>query len=276
MPPIPVDIVTSKGLQAAPYTAQSLAEAATKEPQGVYTLARTYNRTGALLLDDHLDRLERSAQLEGITLKLDRAGLRKALRALIDQSGYTESRFRITIPRDNPTHQIVSLEPFKPVPAEIITHGARVVTVRMARDNPAAKSTEWMHKRRTAVEAFPSGAYEGILVSPDGKLLEGTSSNFYAILNGMLRTAKDGEVLGGIARRIVLTIAPPILPVYLDAIHVDEIAGLDEAFLTSSGRGVVPIVDIDGTQIGNGEPGTFTRRLRESYEQWAAAHIEEI
>src|SRR5260370_42005500 len=100
MSSIPIGIVTRQGLLAVPYTAQSLAEAATKEPQGVYTLARTYNRTGALLLDDHLDRLERSAQLLGIALRLDRPALTSALRILIDQSGYAESRFRITIPRD--------------------------------------------------------------------------------------------------------------------------------------------------------------------------------
>ncbi|HLY27241.1 MAG TPA: aminotransferase class IV [Aggregatilineales bacterium] len=276
MPPIPVGIVTSKGLQAAPYTAQSLAEAATKEPPGVYTLARTYNRTGALLLDEHLDRLERSAQLTGIPLHLDRSSLRAALRTLIEQSGYAESRFRITIPHDDPQQPILSLEPYKPVPPEVIAHGARVVTLHLERHNPVAKSTEWADKRRAAVEAFPPGTYEGILVSAEGQLLEGTSSNFYAILHGILRTATDQSVLGGIARRIVLTVAPSILPVQTQAIQQDAIGKLDETFLTSSGRGVVPIVEIDGVKIASGEPGTLTRRLRDAYDQWAAAHVEPI
>src|SRR5258707_14888372 len=95
---IPIGIVTPQGMQPAPYGAESLAEAATKEPQGVYTLARTFRRNQAVLLNDHLDRLEQSAKLEGIAVRLDRTALRNALRTLIEQSGYAESRFRITVP----------------------------------------------------------------------------------------------------------------------------------------------------------------------------------
>ncbi len=74
----------------------------------------------------------------------------------------------------------------------------------------------------------------------------------------------------------MITVAPPILPVYLEAVKINEIARLQEAFLSSSGRGIVPIVEIDGIKIGNGEPGTYTKHLRESYEDWSAAHLEEI
>jgi branched-subunit amino acid aminotransferase/4-amino-4-deoxychorismate lyase len=57
-----------------------MAEAANKEPQGVYTVGRTLNRDHVLLLDEHFNRLEHSAQLEGINAHLDRAKLRQALR----------------------------------------------------------------------------------------------------------------------------------------------------------------------------------------------------
>jgi len=276
MSPIPISIVTPERVTPAPYSADSLADAANKEPQGVYTLARTYERNKALLLNDHLDRLERSAQLEGIIGKLDRSALRAALRNLIDQSGYAESRFRITIPRAAPDQQIISLEQFKPVPVEIITNGARIITLHMERQNPVAKTTAWMTERKSAVEAFPPGIYEGVLVGTDGALLECTSSNFYAILDGTLRTAGDALVLGGIARRVLLTVAPDVLPVRLEPIHVEQIRTLGEAFLTSAGRGVVPIVEIDGQSIGDGNLGPLTLKLRAAYESWAAVHLEPI
>ncbi len=267
MSPIPISIVTPERVTPAPYSADSLADAANKEPQGVYTLARTYERNKALLLNDHLDRLERSAQLEGI---------RAALLNLIDKLGYAESRFRITIPRAAPDQQIISLEQFKPVPVEIITNGARIITLHMERQNPVAKTTAWMTERKSAVEAFPPGIYEGVLVGTDGALLECTSSNFYAILDGTLRTAGDALVLGGIARRVLLTVAPDVLPVRLEPIHVEQIRTLNEAFLTSAGRGVVPIVEIDGQSIGDGNPGPLTLKLRAAYESWAAVHLEPI
>src|SRR5437763_799423 len=113
---IPIVILTPNGILDAPYTADSLADAATKEPQGVYTLSRTYNHDRVLLFDDHLDRLEYSAELEGIPARLDRNMLREALRNLIERAGYDDARFRITVSRKQPDHVFVSLEPFKPVP----------------------------------------------------------------------------------------------------------------------------------------------------------------
>src|SRR5260221_10207631 len=190
---IPIVILAPNGVIDAPYTAETLAEAATKEPQGVYTLARTYEHNRVLLFADHLDRLEYSAELEGISVRLDRDALREALRNLIERAGYNDARFRITISRKQPDHIFLSVEPFKPVPPEILEHGARVITVQLARPNPVAKTTAWVSQRSAAVAGFPAGIYEGILVSRSGQLLEGTSSNFYAIKNRALWTAADTQ-----------------------------------------------------------------------------------
>src|SRR5258708_9939270 len=102
------------------------------------------------------------------------------------------------------------------------------------------------------------------------------SSNFYAIKDDTLRTAGADRVLHGIARRILLEVAPGVLPVQFDPIHLNEIDVLQEALLTSSGRGVVPIVEIDGRVIGTGKPGSYTRRLRAAYDAWADAHLDPI
>jgi len=272
---IPVGILTPSGLVDAPYTAVSLADAVHREPGGVYTLGRTFRRDNALLLDDHLNRLEHSAKLEHIALRLDRAAVRRALRTLIDRSGYANSRFRITVPRATPDQIIISLEQFKGIPAEVTEHGVRVITLGLVRHNPAVKSTEWMHERRNAVAAFPPSIYEGLLLSPDHHLLEGTSSNFYGILQGTLHSAGDG-VLAGISQKIVYTIAPDILPVEKTPIHISSLPVLEEAFLTSSGRGIIPIVRIDSQVIGNGQPGPLTTQLQHAYDAWVDAHIEPI
>src|ERR1700694_3793972 len=99
---LPMAVLTAKGLEPTGYQAVSLADAATKEPGGVYTLARTYHRDHVLLFEDHIDRLEQSARLVGLNVTLNRPALKAALRTLIDQSGFTESRFRITLPQDAP------------------------------------------------------------------------------------------------------------------------------------------------------------------------------
>jgi branched-chain amino acid aminotransferase len=274
--PIPIGILTANGVQTAPYTAESMADAANKEPQGVYTVGRTLNRDQVLLINEHFNRLERSAQLENINAHLDRPKLRQALRQLIDQSGYTESRFRITIPRDMPDQPIITLEAFKPLPEEIYENGVRVATVGVARRNPVAKTTEWVTTRKTVIEAFPPGIYEGILTSPDGALLEGTTSNFFAVKDDTLRTADDSSVLSGIARRILLNVAKAVLPIQEKPIHLEELGTVSEALLTSASRGVVPIVEIDGQTIGDGRPGRYSTVLRQLYNDWSSVYMEPI
>ncbi len=273
--PIPTFILTPAVFAPTPYAATSLAEAATKEPNGVYTLARTYRRDHALLFDDHIDRLEESARLMGLHVTIDRPALRRALATLIDGSGYTESRFRITIPIDSPDSLILSLEPYKPVPPEIIEGGARCATVQLARHNPAAKTTAWIAARAPATANLPAGVYEGILVSPEGVLSEGLSSNFYAIMNGALHTAGEGA-LAGMAQKIVLRIAPEMLPVMRTPITIRDLPFIDEAFISSAGRGIVPVIMLDNQIISTGHPGTVTLALRDRYQAWADAYLERI
>lgn len=266
-------ILSSEGLQPAPYQAASLAEAARYEPNGVYTVARTYHRTMALCLDAHWDRLEESARLLGIPLRLDRQSARDALRQLILEAGYPESRFRITVPADAPDHLYFAIEPFKDVPPEVRANGARVQSVNGQRSTPRAKNTAWMEAR--AHLSLPAGIYEGLLIGPDGAILEGMSSNFYAVLNGALYTAQ-GAVLPGISRRVTLEVAPEVLPVRLEPVRLADVPRLQEAFLTSAGRGVVPIVEIDGQQVNGGRPGPFTRAIEQRYNAWVEAHLEKI
>jgi branched-chain amino acid aminotransferase len=270
-----IRILTPDGLQAAPYTAESLADAVRYEPQdGVYTLTNTYNTFQVLKLDAHLNRLEDSARREGIPLQLNRPVLRAALRQLISEANFGDVRFRITVPRQQPDHLILSIEPFKPLPSELFANGIRCITLTgSARHNPAAKTTGWMHNRRQI--ALPEGIYEGLLVDEDGHILEGTSCNFYAILAGELRTAESG-VLGGIAQQIVLEVAPAILPICKEPVLVSDIPRLSEAFISSSSRGIVPIAEIDGVAMGNGKPGAQTTALREAYLAWVRAHLEDL
>jgi branched-chain amino acid aminotransferase len=275
MSPCTINLLTPDGLQPAPYTADSLADAVQYEPHdGVYTLANTFNTTQVLKLDAHLHRLEDSARRENIPLKLDRPALRKGLRHMIEQAGYGDVRYRITVPRDNPAHFILSIEPFQGFPPEIYADGVRCITLPdSARPNPAAKTTAWMQHRDQF--ALPPGVFTGLLLDKAGYILEGMSSNFYAVLKDELRTAGAG-VLPGIAQQIIFEIAPAILPLKREAVHIEDIAHFSEAFISGSSRGIVPVVEIDGITLGDGKPGAQTRALREAYAGWMKTHLEEL
>jgi branched-chain amino acid aminotransferase len=275
--PASIRILTPHGLEPASYAASSLADAADYEPHdGVYTVTNTYERTKALKLDAHLDRLEDSARRAGIPLALDRARLRAALRALILEAGYSNSRFRITVPHATPDRCIMTVEPYVPPADELVAKGVAVITVaNSARHNAEAKTTDWMHDRNAIESSLPPGVYTALLCDQEGHILEGLSSNFYAILDGELRTAGSG-VLHGIAQQIVFVVAPSVLPLRLEAIHMSDITKIEEAFITSSSRGILPVVRVDAVSLGDGTPGTMTMRLRDAYNDWATNHLEEI
>lgn len=275
IPTLTTAVLTPKGLQLTGIEATSLADAVQYEPRGVYTVSRTYHRTFTLELDAHLDRLEESARLKGIALTLDRAALRAALRQVIEMSGNPESRFRLTVPDEQPDHVYIAVEPLNGVPPEVRSRGVQVRSFPTRRSNPRSKDTNWMISRVELQAQMGDDHYEGLLTGPGGEILEGLSSNFYAVKDAALHTADHG-ILYGISRRILLTVAQEVLPVRKAPVTLADIPQLSEAMLTSSSRGVVPIVGIDGQTINGGTPGPITRELAARYNTWADDHLEAL
>ncbi len=272
---IPTFILTPEGITPTPYQVSSLTAAVAHEPRGVYTVARTFHADHALLFDAHLDRLEESARLVNIPLRLDRDWLRAAMRDLLHQAGFPDVKFRLTVPRDTPDQIYFAFERLSPVPDAILRQGAHVITSPIVRENPVAKTTDWMVVRQPTFNNLPQGVYEAILVSKEGRVLEGLSSNFYGVLDGVLYTANE-DILGGITRKALLEIMPEMLPVRLTALHQDDLPRLSDAMLTSSSRGVVPITRINHQPVGDGTVTPLITAIKDRYDAWTEAHIEPI
>jgi len=262
-------------LEEALLSIQSLEELGRTEPEGVYTITRTFFGNQAVLFDSHLDRLEESARLEEIPLILERKPLRYAIRELIARTQFDEARLRISIPKQHPERILIAVEPLNPIPEETRLRGVSVASHLITRPNPKAKTNLWENLRADAREDLPSTIFEGVVRTKQGVLLEGFSSNFYAIEGGVLRTSSK-QILHGVARIIVLTVLEGFLPIDTTAVNVDEIERLDESFLSSSSRGVVPIINIDGITIGDGSPGPLTQEIIRRYDAWVSSHLEPI
>lgn len=277
MSPCLIKRLTQTGLEDVDYTADSLDEAAAQEPiDGVYTVTNTFDGMQVLKFDEHLSRLEDSATRAGISLRLDRIKLRRALRQMIQDSGFGRVRFRLTVGRSNPNDVLISMEPFRPLSAEFIARGARCITAPgSARSNPRAKTTDWMHDRKALQNAMQPGIYDTILLDADGNLLEGLGSNFYAVMDANLYTAEEG-VLHGISRQIVFAVAPDVLPIVREPVNINDLARVSEAFITSSSRGVVPVIEIDGYRLGDGLPGVKTMAIRHAYLQWVTTYLQDL
>ena len=123
-------------------------------------------------------------------------------------------------------------------------------------------------------QAVEAGAYEGWQVDKDGYVTEGTTSNAWIVTqDGRLLTRHaDSAILNGITRRTILRLAGTEGLAFEEArFSVDQVKAAREAFLTSSTSFVLPVVRIDGVEVNGGRPGTFTRRLQESYERYIDA-----
>ncbi len=117
------------------------------------------------------------------------------------------------------------------------------------------------------LEARRAGADEAILLDVDGHCSEASASNLFAMVDGTLVTPPlSCGALPGITRAVVRELAGPLgAPVAERVLDLDELYRADEAFLTSSIRGIAPLVRVSGRAIGAGAPGDITRRLIDRY-----------
>lgn len=269
--------LTRKGLSPAAIAGENLDDVSRQLPDGTYTTLRTFDGNRFLRLDAHVDRLTGSARLLGKEAELDRSRLRQALADVLARTGFPESRLRITLPldaksaarapTDAPVEVYISIEPFEGVDPTLYETGVRAITMLIARVSPRAKATGFIAPSRTLKAGLPREVYEVLMVTGDGRILEGFTSNFFAFLEGRLFTAGEG-VLEGITRSVVLELAEEMFPVERRAPRVSEIAHFDEAFITSSSRGVLPVVVINEEMVGEGAPGPLTRRLSRRYDEY--------
>lgn len=260
------------GLHAVAIPGATLDEISRALPQGVYTTLRSYGGDRFLDLPHHLSRLVESLALLDSSARLDEAAIRRALADALDATRYPESRVRITAPLAGvPIY--VTIEPFEPYPPQLYRDGIATVTMLMARQNPRAKSTAFIAPSRDLKGQMPAGIHEVLMVDGDGAILEGFSSNFFAIVDGELRTAEEG-VLAGVTRGITLRAAEGLVPIRREAVHQTDIPHLQEAFITSSSREVMPVVRINDDVVGDGHPGPLSRAIAKRFAALVAAESE--
>lgn len=232
-------------------------------PSGVYTTLRTVNNKKAIFqYSYHLNRLFESFQLSGFDFKFSLDALRDPLREIISHEIAQELRIRIFISFEKPNIcNILSEELTQPSLLDY-KNGVKVSTNKLNRDNPRAKLTSFISKSEKIKRACKeNNLEESIMINKKGELLEGLSSNFFAVKNGVVFTAED-EVLKGSMREIMIDeIKRNQIPLRLKPILLNELVIVDEAFITSTSRGVLPVIKINDSVIGTGKPGKITQLL---------------
>lgn len=247
-------------------------------PQGLYSTFRTYaGREKVLDLKLHLRRLYDPLAFLAVAPRVSALELRAALRFLLKNFAADEARVRISLSTaESPGTVFVMLEPLKTLPETVYQRGVRVVLSHAERANPRLKSTAFIgESTQERKSILHGGVFEGLMVHK-GRILEGLTSNFYAVRTGKIITARNGILLG-VTRRTLLRLARLNgIEIEYRPLRVDELPSIDEAFITSSSRGVVPVTEIDGHPLDAGQVGEVARLLRRAYDEYVIRKAERI
>jgi D-alanine transaminase len=245
---------------------------------GVYEVTSVI---GGKLLDfeGHAVRLERSLNELEMAHPVAKDELLEIHRQLVERNEITDGLVYLQItrgaadrdvayPKDaEPT--IVLFTQNKPGLAQspVADKGMKVISIEDQRwGRRDIKTVQLLYPSMGKMAAKAKGADDAWMVE-DGFVTEGTSNNAYIIKDNVLITRHLGnEILHGITRKAVLEFAR-IAQVTVEerSFTMEEAKAADEAFITSATTFVMPVVQIDDAQIGSGQPGPLTKRLREIY-----------
>ncbi|HWA75983.1 MAG TPA: aminotransferase class IV [Polyangiaceae bacterium] len=255
----------------------------------VFETLRTYGGQ-PFALDEHIARLERSAALVGIRVPLSASELDAEVRRAVALAGFPESYLRVMVTRGQGQRlgldpalagaplRVVIVSLLEPLPAVKYERGIAAITYRTQRvadgtEAAGAKLGNYLVAVLASEAARAADAEEALLLDREGGVLEGATSNVFAVRAGRLITPPvELGILPGITRAHVLGLAAALsLPVEERALSVGELGELDELFISSSIRELLPVVRVDGRAIGAGQPGPICARLLAAFREQAGA-----
>ena len=253
---------------------------------GVFEGVRAYEtpRGPAIFrLNDHTDRLFRSAHILGIKLPYSKEQINRAHHDVVKANGLKSCYFRpmafygsgklgVAPPADD-VHVIVAAWPWGAyLGEEGMERGIRVKTSSFSRHHvnitmcKAKANGNYMNSILANTEATRDGYDEALLLDVDGYVAEGSGENVFIVRNGKLYTPDLTSALEGITRDSVTTIAAEMgLTLVEKRITRDEVYSADEAFFTGTAAEVTPIRELDGRQIGAGHRGPVTTEIQKRY-----------
>ena len=235
-------------------------------------------------LQDHLERFERAIERRRINFPYDRQQVINIMSQCVQRAGLDRSMITLIATRgDMPPGSfdlrkcqgrfMVWADPYYRVVTEreeqqgvsiIISSVPRVPPESI---DPTVKNFARLDFADALFEAYDRGCEHAILLDHDGNVTEGRGWNVFAVIAGTLVTPDSG-VLQGITRQTILELCPQTnLQPKVTQLKPDELLRADEVFMASTAGGIMPVVKIDDSHIGSGQPGPVTARLKELY--WA-------
>ncbi len=244
---------------------------------------KTGKGTAIFRLQEHTDRLFRSAHILGMKIPFTKDEINKATRAAVRENNLETAYIRpmcfygsegMGLRADNlNVHVIVAAWNWGTyLGDDALQHGIKVKTSSYSRHHvnvsmcKAKANGHYINSMMALQEALRDGYDEALLLDVDGFVAEGSGENIFIIRNGVLYTPDLTSALEGITRDTIFKLANDEgLEVREKRITRDEVYIADEAFFTGSAAEVTPIRELDGRAIGSGDRGPITEKLQSKY-----------
>jgi len=242
---------------------------------GVFDTLRTYGGR-PFRMEDHLNRLERSADLTGLTLPWSRTELNQVILSTLQKNNYPEANIRIIVtggesedfftPTGTPS-LIVMVTPLHSYPEHCYKTGAKVVTAKIERYLSEAKTINYTSGEvaMNRAKIKDPDIIEVLCVDRNERVTEGITSNVFIFLGDTLITP-GSNILLGITRQVVLELAEPFFQIEERDLFISELHKADDIFITGSTKEIMPVTRVDGLTVGDGGCGPNTLRLIDSFE----------
>ena len=230
-----------------------------------------------VFLEDHLNRLFHSLELEELTIRENRSEITAKVQRLIAANSIDTGKVKLIVtfsqaPGAEDYDLVVYFVPFEPPTPEQYKAGIAVTLCTAIRYDPNAKVLDTEARRLADEKIEQLGVYETLLVNADGYITEGSRSNLFFISGNRLITPPDDFVLQGIARKNILRICREEgIPVDIRRVHQQELSSFDSAFLSGTTPQVLPIRRID--DIAYSVEDRLARFLMKAYQDKVLEYI---
>ncbi|HEC97086.1 MAG TPA: aminodeoxychorismate lyase [Nitrospirae bacterium] len=251
---------------------------------GLFETMRAY-KGHIFRLDQHMQRLFKGLELLRIKNAWTGSALKHVLYRLLELNKLKDAYIRLTVSRgvggrgidiagcDNPTIVINSRE-FLPYPESLYRDGVRacISEKRMNCRNPIdsqIKSLNFLNNILVRMEASERGVFEAVMLNHKGYLTEGTVSNLFFVIEGVLYTpSPEAGILEGITRQVVLEVAAEKgITVEEGLFSTKELCEAEEVFLTNSLIEIMPVSGIESKMYVRGRITRITERLMNAYKE---------
>ncbi len=240
----------------------------------IFDFFRTQNGL-PFMLDDHLDRFERSATILNLSIPYSRTAIETYVDELIQCHDYKMAGIKLILTGGEaidgltPTKSnfFMNILPITFPEEELYRTGARLLTAEYRRDIPEVKTVNYAKVISMRDQLAKAEAVD-VLFTFQGEVYETSRSNFFVVEGDIIRTPAS-DVLQGITRKTVMRLANDAgYQIEAGPISLESAYKADEAFITGTTKKIMPVVDLDGTKIGNGLPGQKTEHLKSLFAEF--------